>query len=72
MVDNKKAYCPNPKCNKVTACNKSKVKMIECEHCKFQCCGKCQIDWNLHKDKDCDQVLEEEIGDWFKESDFSN
>lgn len=72
MKDPNKCYCPNPTCNKITKCNKKKTKMNQCEHCKFQFCGKCQIVWEKHLGKTCEDVLADEMGAWFTSSNFSN
>eukprot|EP00347_Sterkiella_histriomuscorum_P000263 403376551 len=72
MIDSKRGYCPNPACNKITRFNKKKQKDYKCEHCKFEFCGKCQISWARHVGKKCEDVLAEELGDWFKNSDFQN
>ena len=71
-LDNKRGYCPNPSCNKVTKFNKGKAKSYKCEHCQFQFCGKCHISWARHEGKNCDEMLAEEFGDWFLSSDFQN
>lgn len=48
------------------------MKKYACEHCKFEFCGKCLMSWAKHQDKNCDELLAEEIGEWFVSSDFSN
>ena len=79
MKDSKRGYCPNPTCNKITRFNKKKQRSYKCEHCQFEFCGKCQIAWSRHvvqpgdnndkkkngDIKKCEDVLAEELGDWF-------
>ena len=33
MINANKVYCPNPKCNKITKCNKNKVMKTTCDNC---------------------------------------
>ena len=72
MMDSNKAYCPNPKCKQVTKCDKKKTGKAICESCQFEFCGKCQIPWSKHEKMTCEQALEEEMGEFFTNSDLSN
>mmetsp|Transcript_32934 Transcript_32934/g.24255 ORF Transcript_32934/g.24255 Transcript_32934/m.24255 type:complete len:99 (+) Transcript_32934:121-417(+) len=74
MADSKRIYCPNPSCNKVTACNKQNPQKTTCIHCNFEFCSGCQISWEIHQTKkNCKEALGEEMGpDWFQHSDFAN
>ncbi|CDW84403.1 ibr domain containing protein [Stylonychia lemnae] len=72
MKDKNMGYCPNHLCNQVTKHDKTKMKSNICEHCRYIFCGKCQIKWSRHIDKKCEDLLEEELGDWFKNTDFQN
>lgn len=65
MKDSKRGYCPNPSCNKITNYDKKKMKAFKCEHCKFQFCGKCKVDWKRHGKKKCEDVLSQELGGWY-------
>jgi len=61
-----RVYCPNPKCSQITECNKKKMALTVCQHCNFEFCGKCQVEWERHRDLKCGDVDPRIVDDeWF-------
>eukprot|EP00347_Sterkiella_histriomuscorum_P020246 403338533 len=55
-------YCPNPTCNFLNEIGLLIGQKITCSGCSQDFCKKCNFSW--HEDKTCEQVKEQEFGQW--------